>query len=106
MYVAPGVYCSDVCTKRCSASTTPTTSSPVTAAMRSAAAATSPSQEVWSLRLRYSTYTSRKARSRSSLMRGDTVTRGRGIVSTDASATSSSDTWGSRTPKVSTRVPQ
>ena len=39
-------------------------------------------------------------------MCGDAVSSGARRVSTDASATTSSDTCGSRTPNVSTRVPQ
>jgi hypothetical protein len=84
----------------------PTTSSPVIAAMRADAAAISPSQAVWSLGPRYSAWRSRNAARSMSATLGETVTSGRGSVSTDACASISRATWGSRTPKVSTRVPK
>ena len=80
--------------------------SPVIAEMRSDTAAISFPQAVWAVGPRYSTYSSRKAAASSSWRRGETVTMGRGNVSTEASAEISSATWGSRMPKVSTRVPK
>ena len=69
----------------------PTTSSPVMLANRSPAARTSPSHWVCSLGPRYSICSSRNVPSSRSRSRGDTATSGRGKVSTEASAVTSSE---------------